>query len=162
MKAALRLAVKARKMGETPVGAVVVRDGVILGRGFNRREQLSDVTQHAELMAIRQAERKVGSWRLESCDLYVTLEPCIMCAGAIVQARIRQVFFGAKDPKAGAGGSIVDVFAIRQNHQVQVSSGLMASDCADLLRQFFRQRRIENKSIGTRAARRARASQADK
>jgi tRNA(adenine34) deaminase len=162
MRAALRLAVKAMKMGETPVGAVVVRDGVLIGRGFNRRERLSDVTQHAELMAIRQAERKIGSWRLESCDLYVTLEPCIMCAGAIVQARIRQVFYGAKDPKAGAGGSIVDVFAIRQNHQVLVAGGLLAGDCGQLLKQFFRERRIENKALGTRAVRRSQARQTER
>ena len=108
MKLALNQARKAMKAGETPVGAVLVCAGRVLGRGYNRREASADVTQHAELMAIRQASRRLGTWRLDGCDLYVTLEPCIMCAGAIVQARIRTVYYGAADPKAGACGSVVD------------------------------------------------------
>lgn len=155
MKLALTLAQKAMKIGETPVGAVIVRNGVVLGRGYNRRECFSDVTQHAELMAIRQAERRLGTWRLDGCDLYVTLEPCIMCAGAIVQARIRKVYYAAADPKAGAAGSITDVFAIRQNHQVYVAGGLMADEGSSILKLFFRERRQQNKAQGTRAERRA-------
>lgn len=154
MKLALTLARKAVTIGETPVGAVVVRNGTVLGRGYNRRECFSDVTQHAELMAIRQAERRLGTWRLDGCDLYVTLEPCIMCAGAIVQARIENVYYAASDPKAGAAGSIVDVFAIRQNHQTYVAGGLMADEGASLLKLFFQERRQQNKTLGTRAERR--------
>ena len=162
MRAAMRLAHHALQAGETPVGAVVVRAGVVLGRGYNRREGFSDVTQHAELMAIRQAERKLGAWRLDACDLYVTLEPCIMCAGAIVQARIQTVFFGTSDPKAGACGSIVDVFAIRQNHHVHVSGGLMADECSQILKAFFRKRRQQNKILGARAERRSQAIHGEK
>ena len=154
MKLALTLARKAVTIGETPVGAVVVRNGTVLGRGYNRRECFSDVTQHAELMAIRQAERRLGTWRLDGCDLYVTLEPCIMCAGAIVQARIENVYYAASDPKAGAAGSIVDVFAIRQNHQTHVAGGLMADEGSSLLKLFFQERRQQNKTLGTRAERR--------
>lgn len=155
MKAALRLAHKAMILGETPVGAVVVRNGAVLGRGYNRRERFSDVTQHAELMAIRQAEHRLGTWRLDGCDLYVTLEPCIMCAGAIVQARIQNVYYAAVDPKAGAAGSITDVFAIRQNHQVHAAGGLMADEGSSILKLFFQKRRQQNKAQGTRAERRA-------
>ena len=157
MKLALNQARKAMKAGETPVGAVLVCAGRVLGRGYNRRETRADVTQHAELMAIRQASRHLGTWRLDGCDLYVTLEPCIMCAGAIVQARIRTVHYGAADPKAGACGSVADIFALKQNHQVIVTGGLLADECSDILKSFFQQRRQQNKAFGTRSERRSRA-----
>ncbi|MDW7656341.1 MAG: tRNA adenosine(34) deaminase TadA [Bacillota bacterium] len=157
MRLAINQAKKADRADEVPVGAVVVRDGVILGRGFNRRESRQDVTLHAELVAIRQACRRLNSWRLDDCDLYVTLEPCIMCAGAIVQARIRTLYYGAADPKAGACGSITDVFSLRQNHQVDVRSGLLASECSALLKGFFRRRRALDKASGTKGERKRQA-----
>ena len=157
MKLALNQARKAMKAGETPVGAVLVCAGRVLGRGYNRREASADVTQHAELMAIRQASRRLGTWRLDGCDLYVTLEPCIMCAGAIVQARIRTVHYGTADPKAGACGSVVDIFALKQNHPVIVTGGLRAGECSDILKSFFQQRRQQNKAFGTSSERRSRA-----
>ena len=157
MKAALRQALRAGRDGETPVGAVIVRDGRIIGRGYNQREKRQDVTRHAELSAIRQASRRLGSWRLEGCVLYVTLEPCVMCAGAIVQARISQVVFGATDPKAGAGGSVTDVFALPLNHRVLLQGGVLAKECSNILKEFFQERRRLDKAAGSRAARRAAA-----
>lgn len=154
MRLAITQARKADRADEVPVGAIIVRDGVILGRGYNRRESRQDVTLHAEMTAIRQACRRLGSWRLDGCDLYVTLEPCIMCAGAIVQARIRTLYYGADDPKTGACGSITDVFSLRQNHQVAVQSGLLASECSVLLKDFFRRRRALDKAAGTKSERR--------
>ena len=154
MRAALRQAAKARLMDETPIGAVVVYDGRIVGRGCNQRESRQDVTLHAEMVALRQACRRLGSWRLENCSLYVTLEPCIMCAGAIVQARIAEVIFGAWDPKAGACGSLTDIFSLPQNHQVQTTSGILADECGALLKQFFKERRQLDKATGSRAVRR--------
>ena len=154
MRAALREARKAARLGEVPIGAVIVHEGRIIGRGGNRRETRQDVTLHAELVAIRQACRRLGSWRLTDCRLYVTLEPCIMCAGAIVQARIGGLYYGTSDPKAGAAGSIVDIFAIRQNHWVQVQGGLLADSCRAILQDFFRERRQVDKTTGSRAVRR--------
>ena len=148
---------KAKEAGEVPVGAIVVRDGVVLGRGYNRRESRQDVTLHAEMIAIRQACRRLNSWRLDACDLYVTLEPCIMCAGAIIQARIRTLHYGADDPKAGACGSLVDLFSLRQNHSVEVRSGLMAETCSSLLKNFFQRRRTLDKAAGTKGERRRQA-----
>jgi len=158
MKLAITQAKKADRADEVPVGAVVVRDGIVLGRGYNRRESRQDVTLHAELAAIRQACRRLGSWRLDECDLYVTLEPCIMCAGAIVQARIRTLYYGADDPKAGACGSITDVFSLRQNHKVEIHSGLLAPECSALLKDFFRRRRALDKVAGTKGERRQQAT----
>ena len=157
MLLAVRQAQKAKEAGEVPVGAIVVRDGVVLGRGYNRRESRQDVTLHAEMIAIRQACRRLNSWRLDACDLYVTLEPCIMCAGAIIQARIRTLHYGSDDPKAGACGSLVDLFSLRQNHSVEVRSGLLAETCSALLKDFFQQRRALDKAAGTRGARRRQA-----
>ena len=157
MRQALQLAGKALRLDEAPVGAIVVLDDVVIGRGFNLRETRQDVCLHAEIMAIRQACRRLGSWRLDGCDLYVTLEPCVMCAGAIIQARIRSVCFGARDPKAGACGSMTDIFALPHNHQVQVTGGLLAQESADLLTGFFRRRRQIDKLAGTRGERRNRA-----
>lgn len=139
MKQALREAQKAYDKGEAPVGAVVVKDGRIIARGYNLREKNNDPTAHAEIIAIKKAAKKLGGWRLSGCDMYVTLEPCPMCAGAIIQARIERLFYGADDPKAGASGSVIDVFAEnRFNHRVEVESGIMDEECSQILRRFFK------------------------
>lgn len=160
MSQALKEAHKAELIGEVPIGAVIVRDGKIIARGHNRREILQDVTLHAELVAIRKACRRLKSWRLDGCDLYVTLEPCVMCAGAIVQSRIRSVCFGAADPKAGAVGSIINIFELRQNHQVEWQGFVLQEACSQILKRFFAQRRAADKAVGSRAVRRA-AAEAD-
>lgn len=138
MKQALRLAQKAAEEGEVPVGCVVVCDGKVVGRGRNRRETKKNALCHAELEAIAKACKKLGGWRLHRCDLYVTLEPCPMCAGAIINARIRTVYFGAPDPKAGSCGSLTNLFTMPYNHQPVLVSGLLADDCGGILRTFFR------------------------
>ena len=137
MGRALELAALAAQEGEVPVGAVVVRDGKILAEGYNRREQDKNATAHAELLAIDAACKALGGWRLFDCDLYVTLEPCPMCAGAIVNSRIRRVVYAAKDPKAGCCGSVVDLFCLPFNHRPEVVGGLRAEEAAGLLRSFF-------------------------
>jgi tRNA(adenine34) deaminase len=142
MQMALGLAQEAYRVEEVPVGAVLVKDGEILATGFNQREGLQDPTAHAELLAIRTAAEVLGSWRLTDTTLYVTLEPCAMCAGAIIQSRISRLVFGTWDPKAGACGSICDLTAeTRFNHRVIVHSGILAEDCRHLLQQFFQQLR---------------------
>ena len=146
MKAALRLAKKAADEGEVPVGCVVVRDGQILGRGRNRRESKKNALGHAEIEAIHKACRKLGGWRLHQCDLYVTLEPCPMCTGAIINARIQTVYFGAPDPKAGSCGSVVNLFDLPYNHKPKVVSGLLEQDCIDQLQAFFRALRARKKA----------------
>jgi tRNA(adenine34) deaminase len=161
MRLAINQARKADRADEVPVGAVVVHAGKIIGRGYNRRESRQDVTLHAEMIALRQASRFLKSWRLDGCDLYVTLEPCIMCAGAIVQARIRTLYYGAVDPKAGACGSITDVFSLRQNHKVDVHAGLLAAECSALLRNFFLRRRALDKAAGTKSERRQKAARGE-
>lgn len=138
MKAALRLAKKAADEGEVPVGCVVVCDGVIVGRGRNRREGKKDALCHAELEAIHKACRKLGGWRLHRCDLYVTLEPCPMCTGAIINARIRTLYYGAPDPKAGSCGTLTDLFSVGYNHRPEVVAGVLGDECAEQLRAFFR------------------------
>ncbi len=137
MKAALSLAKEAAEEGEVPVGAVVVKDGVIVGRGRNRREGAKQAAAHAEMEAIADACRELSGWRLSDCDLYVTLEPCPMCAGAIINARIRCVYFGATDKKAGSCGSLVDLFSLPYNHKPQCVAGVAKEECAALLRAFF-------------------------
>lgn len=142
MAQALKEAEKARRKGEAPVGAVVVRDGRIIARGHNERELRRDATLHAEMTAIRRACKKLGSWRLTDCDLYVTLEPCTMCAGAIIQARLRTLYIGTSDLKAGAAGSVIDVFRVKAfNHRVDVVWGLMQDECSAILTDFFRELR---------------------
>ena len=142
MRLALREAERAIEHEDIPVGAVVVKDGEVIGTGHNEREIREDPTAHAEMIALREAARALGSWRVLDSVLYVTLEPCAMCAGAIVLARVPRVVFGTSDPKAGAAGSVLDVLAEpRLNHHPQVESGLLAQDCADLLRSFFASRR---------------------
>ena len=142
MRLALREAARALEHDDIPVGAVVVKDGEVIGSGHNEREIRADPTAHAELIAVREAARALGSWRVLESVLYVTLEPCAMCAGAVVLARVPRVVFGAADPKAGAAGSVLDVLAEpRLNHRPQVESGPLAEECADLLRSFFASRR---------------------
>jgi tRNA(adenine34) deaminase len=142
MREAIGLASQARSRGEVPVGAIVVREGAIVGRGGNAPIVANDPTAHAEIAALRDAGRVVGNYRLPDCELYVTLEPCAMCAGAIMHARIRRVFFGAKDAKTGACGSVVDLFAERRlNHHATVVGGVLADECSALLTTFFATRR---------------------
>ena len=137
MSLALELAREAARLGEVPVGAVAVWDGEVVGTGFNRRETGKNALAHAELEAIDAACRKLGGWRLHRCDLYVTLEPCPMCAGAIVNARIRRVVFGTRDPKAGCCGSLTDLFALPFNHHPVIESGLLEDEAQALLQNFF-------------------------
>jgi tRNA(adenine34) deaminase len=142
MRLALREAERALEHDDIPVGSVVVKDGEVIGTGHNEREVRGDPTAHAELIALRDAARTLGTWRVLDSVLYVTLEPCAMCAGAIVLARVPRVVYGTTDPKAGAAGSVLNVLAEpRLNHRPRVESGLLAEDCADLLRSFFASRR---------------------
>jgi len=142
MQQALELAKEAFRVEEVPVGAVLVKEGEIIASGFNRREGLQDPTAHAEIFAIRTAAEKLGSWRLADTTLYVTLEPCAMCAGAIIQARVPRLVFGTPDPKAGACGSICDLTSeSRFNHRVIAQSGILSEECRSLLQQFFQKLR---------------------
>jgi tRNA(adenine34) deaminase len=142
MREALRLARETAALDEVPVGAVVVRDGEIVGRGWNAPISRHDPTAHAEIMALRDAAQRLGNYRLVECELFCTLEPCIMCAGAILHARIRRVVFGARDPKTGACGSVVDLFAEeRLNLHAEVQGGVLTEECGRLLSDFFAARR---------------------
>jgi tRNA(adenine34) deaminase len=142
MRQAIEEARRALEHDDVPIGAVVVRAGEVIGRGRNERELRQDPTAHAEILALREAAEAVGSWRVLDSTLYVTLEPCAMCAGAIVLARVPRVVYGTPDPKAGAAGSVLDVLAERRlNHRPEVVPGLLADECADLLRSFFAERR---------------------
>ena len=142
MRLALREATRALEHDDVPIGALVVRDGEVIGTGHNEREVRADPTAHAEMIALREAARAIGSWRVLDAVLYVTLEPCAMCAGAIVLARVPRVVFAATDPKAGAAGSVFDILAEpRLNHRPHVAAGLLAEESADLLRAFFAPRR---------------------
>jgi tRNA(adenine34) deaminase len=142
MAEALAQARLAAAEGEVPIGAVVVADGRVAGRGRNARERLNDPTAHAEILALREASRELGRWRLSGATMYATLEPCPMCAGALVNARIDRLVYGVADPKAGAVDTLFDVVRdSRLNHRVQVASGILAAECGEILRQFFRDRR---------------------
>jgi tRNA(adenine34) deaminase len=142
MREALRLAAKARETNEVPVGAVVVRAGKIIGRAYNQVELLKDATAHAEMLALTQAEAAVGDWRLVDCDLYVTKEPCVMCAGALVHVRIRRVIFGCADVRGGAAGSVVNLLQMPAlNHCCEITAGVLQNECAALLQDFFREKR---------------------
>jgi tRNA(adenine34) deaminase len=144
MRAALREAERAAREDEVPVGAVVVRNGRIIGRAHNRPLHLNDPTAHAEVLALRQAARRTGNYRLNGCTLYVTIEPCAMCAGAMVHARIQRLVFGSREPKAGAVGSALRVLNHpKLNHRVEVVRGVLAAESASLLHEFFRRRRSE-------------------
>ena len=141
MNQALTLAREAAAHGEVPVGCVIVRDGKIIGRGRNRREEKQAVSSHAEMEAMAQANEVLGSWRLEDCDLYVTLEPCPMCAGAILNARVRRVFYGARDQAMGACGGVLNLFMEDFPHHPQLVGGILAEDCQTVLSAFFKELR---------------------
>jgi len=144
MREALRQAQKANEAGEVPVGAVIVRAGKIIARAHNQVELLKDATAHAEMVALTQAEAAVGDWRLIDCDLYVTKEPCTMCAGALVLTRIRRVIFGCTDPVAGSAGSVINLLQMPDfNHRCDIASGVLQDECATILQDFFRRRRDE-------------------
>jgi tRNA(adenine34) deaminase len=145
MRAALKLAQKAADLGEVPVGAVIVKDQKIIARGYNRREMDQNGLAHAELMAIQKACKKLNSWRLDGCTLYVTLEPCPMCTGAIINSRIQRVVVGAKDPKGGAMGGVTDLLEHPWNHHPQVDWGIEEQQCGDILRAFFKDLRYQKK-----------------
>lgn len=154
MKEALKQAKKAYALGEVPIGCVIVHEGKIIGRGYNRRNTDKNTLAHAEITAINKASKVIGDWRLEECTLYVTLEPCQMCAGAIVQARIPEVVMGCMNPKAGCAGSILNILEMPQfNHQVKVTRGILEADCSQMLKTFFEELRIRNKQ--EKAARKA-------
>jgi len=143
MQEAIRQAKMAEQLGEVPIGAVIVRDGVIVGAGYNVRETAKDPTGHAEMVAIRRASETLGAWRLLGCTLYVTLEPCPMCAGAILQSRIERVVYGTHDPKAGCVGTLMDLLQDnRFNHTTEWTSGVLQEQCAGLLTEFFRRLRV--------------------
>jgi tRNA(adenine34) deaminase len=145
MKEALRLAQKAFAKEEVPVGAVIVREGRIIARAFNQVEMLKDATAHAEMLAITQAEAAVGDWRLNDCDLYVTKEPCAMCAGALVHVRMRRVIFGCEDSRAGAAGGVLNLLQLPSlNHRCEITNGVLRDECACLLQTFFQARRRAN------------------
>ena len=147
MKEAIRQAKKARALEEVPIGCVIVSDGKIIARGYNRRNTDKNTLSHAELNAIRKASKKLGDWRLEGCTMYVTLEPCQMCAGAIVQARIDEVVMGCMNPKAGCGGSILNILEDeRFNHQVKVIRGVLEEECSGMLKEFFKGLRVRVKT----------------
>ena len=142
MQEALEEAKKADLEGEVPIGAVIVKDGEIVGRGHNQNETLKDPTAHAEVMALRQAGANLGGWRLPGCDMYVTLEPCSMCAGAIVLARINKLYIGAMDPKAGACGSVFNIPQQQKlNHYVEIETGVMEQECSTIMKDFFKKLR---------------------
>ncbi len=148
MDLALEQARRCLSWGDVPIGAVVVRDDELLGAAGNERERLTDPTAHAEILALQEAARRIGSWRLSECTMYVTLEPCAMCSGALVLARVDRLVFGATDPKAGFAGSLGNLVQdLRLNHRVQVDSGVRAAEARSLLREFFAERRGESASL---------------
>ncbi len=146
MKEALKEARKAYEINEVPIGAVIVRNGEIVGRGFNQKETLKDATLHAEISAIKDACRNLGGWRLPGCTMYVTLEPCSMCAGALVNARVERIVIGASDYKTGACGSVLNIVQMEKlNHQIDVQSGVLENECSDILKMFFEELRNSKK-----------------
>lgn len=147
MKEAIRQAMKAYALGEVPIGSVIVYEGRIIARGYNRRNTDRNTLSHAEMNAIRKASRKLGDWRLEGCTMYITLEPCQMCAGAIVQARVSNVVIGSMNPKAGCAGSVLNLLEVEAfNHQVDITYGVLEEQCSEMLSQFFRELRVLKKA----------------
>jgi tRNA(adenine34) deaminase len=147
MKEALKEARKAFKIGEVPIGCVIVYEDKIIARGYNKRNTKKTTLAHAELIAIQKASKVLGDWRLEDCTMYITLEPCQMCSGAIVQARIKEVVVGTMNPKAGCAGSILNLLQMEEfNHQVEIITGVMEEECKSILQEFFKELRIRNKS----------------
>lgn len=146
MKEAIKQAKKAYALGEVPIGCVIVYQDTIIGRGYNRRTTDKNTLAHAELQAIRKASRKMNDWRLEDCTMYVTLEPCQMCSGAIIQARIKRVVVGCMNPKAGCAGSILNLLEMKEfNHQAELETGVLESECSAMMKQFFRELREKQK-----------------
>lgn len=146
MKAALREAKKAYKLEEVPIGCVIVQNGKIIARGYNRRNTDKNTLAHAELSAIKKASKKTGDWRLEDCTMYVTLEPCQMCAGAIVQSRLGKIVIGSMNPKAGCAGSVINLLQMKQfNHQVEMETGVLEEECSTMLSGFFQELREKKK-----------------
>lgn len=139
MKEAIKQAKKAYDKEEIPVGAVIVKDGKIIARGYNKKEEKKDTTQHAEIITIQKASRKIGAWRLQDCEMYVTLEPCAMCTGALIQARLKRVYIGTMDPKTGACGSVLNLLEdYKFNHKVEVETNIMQKECEKILKDFFK------------------------
>lgn len=147
MKAAIKEAQKAYNEGEVPVGAVIVKDKKIIARAYNKKEGKQDTTKHAEIIAIQKASRKLKSWRLCDCEMYVTLEPCAMCAGAIIQSRIKKVYIGTADEKTGACGSVINLFKYQFNHKVEVETGILQNKCENILKMFFKELRENKKQL---------------
>lgn len=146
MKEAIKQAKKAYKLGEVPIGCVIIYKGEIIGKGYNRRNIDKNTLSHAEIIAIKRASKKIGDWRLEECIMYITLEPCQMCSGAIVQSRIKEVVIGSMNPKAGCAGSILNLLQMEEfNHQVIITKGILGEECSNLLKKFFKELRIKNK-----------------
>lgn len=146
MKQALKEAEKAYKKLEVPVGAVIVKDGTIIARGYNQKETKKDTTKHAEIIAIQKASKKLGSWRLIDCEMYVTLEPCSMCAGAIINSRLKKIYIGTRDEKTGAVGSVLNLLEdYKFNHKVEIESGIMQKECEKILKDFFKELRKSKK-----------------
>ena len=153
MRQAMKLARKAAELGEVPIGCVIEYQGKIIGRGYNRRKTDKNTLAHAEIIAIRKACKNMGDWRLEDCTLYVTLEPCQMCAGAIVQARVKKVVIGCMNPKAGCAGSILNVLQMEEfNHQVEIERGVLEGECSAMLTEFFKSLRRKLKIAKEEAA----------
>lgn len=147
MKEAVKQAKKAWKIGEVPIGCVIVYEGKIIGRGYNRRTTDKNPLAHAEILAIKKASKKMNDWRLEDCTLYVTLEPCQMCSGAIVQARMKRVVIGCMNPKAGCAGSILNMLQVEQfNHQVELTKGVLEEECSIMMKEFFKELRAKKKA----------------
>ena len=148
MKLALKEAKKARDINEVPIGCVIVRDDKVIGKGYNKRNTDKNVLSHAELIAIKQACKKTGDWRLEDCTMYITLEPCQMCAGAMVQARLQRAVIGSMNPKAGCGGSVLNILQMAEfNHQVDVERGVLEEECSGILTEFFADLREQKKQL---------------
>lgn len=151
MKAAIKQAQKAYALEETPIGCVIVHKDKIIGRGYNRRNTDKNPLAHAEIAAIKKASKKIGDWRLEECTMYITLEPCQMCSGAIVQSRIERVVVGCMNPKAGCAGSILNLLDVREfNHQVELTTGILEEECSMLMKNFFRELREKKKKAKTK------------
>ena len=149
MKEAIKEAKKAELIDEVPIGCVVVKDGKILSRGHNVRETKNNPIGHAEIIAITKASKKLNSWRLDGCDIYITLEPCIMCSGAIIQSRIKTIYYGASDPKGGALGSSINVLEANNiNHHPEVVPGVLQKECSEMLTNYFKNKREEKKKLG--------------
>lgn len=151
MKLALKEAKKAYDKKEIPVGAVIVKDDKVIARAHNLKEIKNDTTKHAEILAIQKASKKLGCWRLEDCEMYVTLEPCSMCAGALIQSRVKKVYIGAMDYKTGACGSVLNLLSdYKFNHNVEIETGVLAEECEKILKDFFKELRVDKKNMKER------------